>query len=218
MFSDILLQTPPPSLTLWDMCLKGGWIMIILAVLLAVSVYVLIERLVVLRTATRLDDTFMHRIKDYILEGDTEAALSLCKGSRSSYAVLIAKGITRIGRPTSDVMMAIENTGNIEVARLSRGLSWLATTAAGAPMLGFLGTVIGMVQAFYDIAQSGTSAQIATFAGGIYTALVTTVAGLVVGIAALFAYNLLVAQIQRVMHVMEAKTMQFMDLLNEPLK
>lgn len=214
----LLLDVPAVTsdLTLWQLCLKGGWIMIILAVLLAVSIYIFVERCIVLRQATQLDDTFMHRIRDYIHQGDIDSALNLCRHTPSAYAVLIAKGISRIGRPTQDVMMAIENTGNIQVAALSRGLSWLATTAAGAPMLGFLGTVIGMVQAFYDIAQSGTSAQIATFAGGIYTALVTTVAGLVVGIAALFAYNLLVSQIQRIMHVMEAKTMEFMDLLNEP--
>ncbi|MGN0209714.1 MAG: MotA/TolQ/ExbB proton channel family protein, partial [Muribaculaceae bacterium] len=110
------------------------------------------------------------------------------------------------------------NTGNLEVAALSRGFSWLATTAAGAPMLGFLGTVIGMVDAFYSIANSGNAAQIGTFAGGIYTALVTTVAGLIVGIAALFAYNYLVSRVNKIMKLMEARTMEFMDLLNEPAK
>ncbi len=116
----------------------------------------------------------------------------------------------------NDVLVAIENTGNLEIASLSRGLPWLATTAAGAPMLGFLGTVIGMVQAFYAIAQSGSSATIDSFAGGIYSALVTTVAGLIVGIIALFAYNFLVARINKIMNRMEARTMDFMDLLNEP--
>ena len=116
----------------------------------------------------------------------------------------------------NDVLVAIENTGNLEIADLSKGLPWLATTAAGAPMLGFLGTVIGMVQAFYSIANSGNAAQIGTFAGGIYTALTTTVAGLIVGIVAMFAYNYLVARINKVMKLMEARTMEFMDLLNEP--
>jgi biopolymer transport protein ExbB len=128
----------------------------------------------------------------------------------------VKKGISRIGRPMNDVLVAIENAGNIEVANLGKGLSWLATTAAGAPMLGFLGTVIGMVQAFFDIANSGSSASIGAFADGIYTALVTTVAGLIVGIIALFAYNYLVARINKVMNQLESKTMEFMDLLNEP--
>ena len=116
----------------------------------------------------------------------------------------------------NDVLVAIENTGNLEIATLSRGLPWLATTAAGAPMIGFLGTVIGMVQAFYAIAQAGSSATIDSFADGIYAALVTTVAGLVVGIVALFAYNFLVARINKIMNRLEARTMDFMDLLNEP--
>ena len=129
---------------------------------------------------------------------------------------LIAKGISRIGRPMNDVLVAIENTGNLEVAALGKGLPWLATTAAGAPMLGFLGTVIGMVEAFYNLASAGTSANIDILAGGIYEALVTTVAGLIVGVIALFAYNYLVARINSVMTRLEGETMEFMDLLNEP--
>lgn len=158
----------------------------------------------------------MRRIKDYIHEGEIESALNLCKNTGTPYARLIGKGISRIGRPMSDVLVAIENTGNIEISKLSKGLPWLATTASGAPMLGFLGTVIGMVQAFYNISAQGSSADIATFSGGIYTALVTTIAGLIVGIVALFAYNILVAKINNVMTSLEGKTMEFMDLLNEP--
>ena len=158
----------------------------------------------------------MKRIKDYIHEGEIESAMNLCKKNDSPYARLIAKGISRIGRPMNDVLVAIENTGNIEIASLGKGLPWLATTASGAPMLGFLGTVIGMVQAFFDIASQGTAASIATFSAGIYTALVTTVAGLIVGIIAMFAYNYLVARINSVMNMLESKSMEFMDLLNEP--
>ena len=206
----------PEPLSLWQLCVDGGWIMIILALLLVISLYVLIERSIVTYRAARYDETFMKRIKDYIHDGETESALNLCKASGSPYSRLIAKGITRIGRPMNDVLVAIENTGNLEVAALSKGLPWLATTAAGAPMLGFLGTVTGMVQAFFAIASAGNAASIGDFAGGIYTALVTTVAGLVVGIVALFAYNFLVARINKVMNMMEARTMEFMDLLNEP--
>lgn len=206
----------PEPLSLWQLCVDGGWIMIILALLLVISLYVLIERSIVTYRAARYDETFMKRIKDYIHDGETESALNLCKASGSPYSRLIAKGITRIGRPMNDVLVAIENTGNIEVARLGKGLPWLATTAAGAPMLGFLGTVMGMVEAFYNLASAGSSANIDVLAGGIYEALVTTVAGLIVGIIALFAYNYLVARINGIMNILEAKTMEFMDLLNEP--
>lgn len=204
------------KLSLWDLCVEGGWIMIPLALLALVSIYIFIERVIVIRRATAMDDSFMKRIRDYIHDGEIESAQNLCRSNATPMARLIAKGISRIGRPMNDVLVAIENTGNLEVAALSKGLPWLATTAAGAPMLGFLGTVIGMVEAFYSIANSGTAAQIGTFAGGIYTALTTTVAGLVVGIAALFAYNFLVARVNKVMRLMEARTMDFMDLLNEP--
>lgn len=205
------------ELSVWKLCMEGGWIMIPLALLALVCIYIFIERAIVIRNASKTDDTFMKRIRDYIHDGEIESALNLCRQNGTPMGRLIAKGISRIGRPMNDVLVAIENTGNLEIANLSKGLPWLATTAAGAPMLGFLGTVIGMVQAFYSIANSGNAAQIGTFAGGIYTALVTTVAGLIVGIAALFAYNYLVARVNNVMKLMEARIMEFMDLLNEPV-
>lgn len=204
------------ELSLWDLCLKGGPLMIVLAILSIVSIYIFVERAIVVNRAAREDDSFMKRIRDYIHEGEIESAFNLCKKNGSPYSRLIAKGISRIGRPVNDILAAVENTGNIEIANLSKGLPWLATTAAGAPMLGFLGTVIGMVQAFYAIASEGNSANIATFSSGIYTALITTVAGLVVGVIALFAYNYLVARINSVMNLLESKSMEFMDLLNEP--
>ena len=190
--------------------------MIPLAILALISIYILIERSIVVMRASKVDETFMKRIRDYVHEGELDSATRLCYNTNSPYARLILKGINRIGRPMNDVLVAIENTGNLEVAALSKGMPWLATTAAGAPMLGFLGTVIGMVEAFYAIASAGNSASIGDFAGGIYTALITTVAGLIVGILAMFAYNFLVARINKVMNQMEAKTMEFMDLLNEP--
>ena len=204
----------PATMSLWDLCLQGGWSMIPLALLLLLCVYVFVERLVVLRAAGREDANFMNRIRGYIHEGEIESALNLCRATATPEARLIEKGISRIGRPVNDVLVAIENTGNLEVAGLSRGLPWLATTAAGAPMIGFLGTVIGMVQAF--LASAGSSATIDSFASGIYAALVTTVAGLIVGIVAMFAYNYLVARVNKLMNRMEARTMDFMDLLNEP--
>jgi len=190
--------------------------MVPLALLLLLSIYVFAERAIVIARASKEDNNFMNRIRGYVHEGELQSALNLCQATQSPAARLIEKGITRIGRPMNDVLVAIENTGNLEISKLSRGLPWLATTAAGAPMLGFLGTVIGMVQAFFAIASAGNSATIASFASGIYSALVTTVAGLIVGIAALFAYNYLVARINKIMNRLEASTMDFMDLLNEP--
>jgi biopolymer transport protein ExbB len=204
------------ELSAWDLCLKGGIIMIPIGLLLIISIYIAIERYLVISRAAREDSTFMKRIKDYIHEGEIESAKNLCKNTNTPYSRLILKGISRIGRPMNDVLVTIENTGNLEIAALGKGLPWLATAAAGAPMLGFLGTVTGMVSAFYALASAGTSANISILAGGIYEALVTTVAGLIVGIAALFAYNALVARINGVMQLLESKTMEFMDLLNEP--
>ncbi len=204
------------DLSLWNLCLQGGFIMIPLALLAVISLYIFIERTIVVNRANKQDPTFMRRINDYIHEGEIESALNLCKNTNTAYSALIAKGISRIGRPMQDVLVTVENMGNIQIARLGKGLPWLATTAAGAPMLGFLGTVVGMVEAFHAMAAAGSAATLATFANGIYTALVTTVAGLIVGVIALFAYNYLVSRINSVMKLLEGKTMEFMDMLNEP--
>ena len=204
------------ELSVWDLTMRGGFIMIPLAILSILSIYIFIERCIVIGRAQREDGSFMERIKDYIHDGEIESARKLCAKTDTPYSRLIAKGISRIGRPMNDVLVTIENTGNIEVSNLEKGLPWLATTAAGAPMIGFLGTVIGMVTAFYNLASAGSSANIAVLADGIYAALVTTVAGLIVGIIALFAYNYLVARINKVMNKLESRTMEFKDLLNEP--
>lgn len=209
-------QVAVPPLNLWSLSLKGGFIMIPIVLLSLVTIYIFVERLLVLRDAARQDNTFMQRIKDYIHAGGVESALNLCKKNPTPVARLIEKGITRLGRPMNDVLVAIENVGNIEVAKLERRFTWIATTAGGAPMLGFLGTVTGMVSAFYSMAAAGEAADITTLSSGIYEALVTTVAGLVVGIIALFAYNYLVSRVNTVVNQLEASTMEFMDLLNEP--
>ncbi len=204
------------TLSLWSLVMDGGYIMIPLALMLIVSIYIFVERCLAISRASKEDSSFMGRIRDYVHEGDLESARQLCKNTDTPYARLILKGVTRIGRPMQDVLVAIENTGNIEVAKLGKGFTWLSTTAAGAPMLGFLGTVTGMIEAFYALAMAGTGANIIVLSSGIYQALVTTVAGLIVGIIALFAYNFLVSRVNRVMTGMETKTMEFMDLLNEP--
>ena len=204
------------TLNVWSLCLKGGIIMIPLLILSLVSIYIFIERWLALRKAATEDATFMKKIKDYIHDGEIESATLLCRKTDTPYARLIQKGISRIGRPMNDVLVAIENVGNIEIANLGKGFTWLATTAAGAPMIGFLGTVTGMVKAFFALSTAGNNANITVLAGGIYEALVTTVAGLVVGIIALLPYNHLNTRVNHVINQLENKTMEFMDLLNEP--
>lgn len=199
-----------------DLAIKGGWIMIVLLLLSLMATYIFIQRLMVIRRAGKEDESFMNRIKDYIHEGKLDSALNLCRSTNTPSARMIEKGITRLGRPMNDVMVAIENVGNLEVAKLEKGFPLIATTAAGAPMIGFLGTVTGMVRAFFDMANAGTNVDVSLLSGGIYEALVTTIGGLVVGIIALFAYNYLVSQVDNVVNKMEARTMEFMDLLNEP--
>lgn len=207
----------PARLNFFEMCLKGGWIMIPLALMLIFAIYIFIERLIVTRQASKEDASFMNRIKDYIYDGKLDAALKLCRDTQSPSARMIEKGISRLGRPMSDVLVAIENVGNIEVAKLEKGLSLLATISGGAPMLGFLGTVMGMVKAFFEMEQAGgNTINLSQLSGGIYTAMVTTVAGLIVGVCAYFAYNYLVGRVNEVMRRLEMRSMEFLDLLNEP--
>ena len=206
------------NLSIWDLTMAGGWLMIPLALLAVVSIYIFFERLFAINRANRQDKSFMDRIKDFIHRGDVDQALKLCQDTDTPYSRMIEKGVTRIGRPMNDVLVSIENVGNMEIAKLEKGFNWLATTAAGAPMIGFLGTVIGMVQAFFQLASAGNNSNVSILAGGIYQALVTTVAGLIVGIIALFAYNYLTSRVNKVMNKLEGKTMEFMDLLNEPAK
>jgi biopolymer transport protein ExbB len=213
------LDTPQEiSMPLWELTMKGGWIMIPIAVLSIIAVYIFVERYFAIRKASKTDENFMNRIKDYIHDGKIDSALALCQSTDSPIARMIEKGIQRIGRPLSDISTAIENVGRLEVFKLERGLPALATAAGGAPMLGFLGTVTGMVKAFYDMSMAGNNIDIGILSSGIYEAMVTTVAGLLVGIIAYFAYNILVASVEKVVNDLEANTTEFMDLLNEPVK
>ena len=207
-----------PQMNLWDMTLKGGWIMGVLALLSIICFYIFFERLAVIRKAAREDPLFMERIRDYIRNGEIKSAVNFCRVTNTPSSRMIEKGITRMGRPIADVQAAIENTGNIEVSKLENGLPIMATIAGGAPMLGFLGTVTGMVRAFWEMANAGNNIGISLLSGGIYEAMITTVGGLVVGIAAMFAYNYVVTRVDKVVNQMEARTMMFMDLLNEPVQ
>lgn len=201
-----------------DLAIKGGWVMIPIVLLSLVAVYIFFERWFAIKKAASIDQNFMNRIKDYILDGKVEAAKTLCQSTDNPVAAMIEKGISRIGRPLNDVNAAIENVGRLEVYKLERGLPTLASVAGGAPMIGFLGTVIGMVQAFHQMSTAGNNINVGELSGGIYTALITTVAGLIVGIIAFFAYNTLVARVDKVINTMEASSTEFIDLLNEPAK
>jgi biopolymer transport protein ExbB len=211
-------ETAEVGINLVNLVIKGGWIMIPLFLLSFLAVYIFIERYLAIKRAYREDKSFMNRIKDYIHDGKIESALALCQSHNDPISRMIEKGITRIGRPLNDVNTAIENVGNLEVSRLEKGLPTLATVAGGAPMIGFLGTVIGMIKSFWEMSNAGSNIEVGMLAGGIYTALVTTVGGLIVGIIAYFAYNWLVAKVDEVVFKMEARTMEFMDLLNEPAR
>lgn len=206
------------SLNVIDLAVQGGWIMIVLLLLSIYAVYVYVERSMALNHALKEDKNFMSKIKDYIHAGNIDMARALCQTTDTPVARMIDKGISRIGRPLNDIQTTVENVGNIEVSRLEKGLPGLASVAGGAPMIGFFGTVTGMIEAFFQMASAGNNIEVSTLAGGIYTALVTTVGGLAVGIIAYFAYNNLVARVDGVVRVLEARTMEFMDLLNEPAK
>lgn len=206
------------SFSLIDMAIKGGWLMIPLVLLSILAIYIIGERWWTLRKAAKVDENFMKDIRDYIHEGKIKAAIVLCQNNDTPISRLIEKGIERIGRPLNDIQAAVENTGNVEVARLEKRLPILASIAGGAPMIGFLGTVMGMIQAFFNMSQAGNNIDITLLSGGIYTAMVTTVAGLIVGIIAYFGYNYLTAKIDDLVFIMESNTIEFMDLLHEPSK
>ncbi len=206
------------SINFLSLAMKGGWIMIPLLLLLTMGVYIFIERFFAIKKVSRPDDSFMNRIKDYIYDGKIDSAVSLCQNTNTPIARMIEKGISRLGRPLEDVNTSIENTGNLEITRLEKGLPMLATISGGAPMIGFLGTVIGMIRAFFDMANAGNNIDVGLLSSGIYTAMVTTVAGLIVGIMAYFAYNYLVTRVDKVVHNMQSYTVDFLDLLNEPAK
>ena len=192
---------------MWPLLALGG-----------VTVFIFVERWLAIRKASGLNMNFMNRIRDYIVEGKIAAAIDLCKSTDTPIARMIEKGIERIGRPMSDVQNAIENVANLEVSKLENGLPYLSMISGGAPMIGFLGTVLGMVQTFMDMSAAGGTVDMSILASGMYVAMVTTVAGLIVGIPAYFGYNYLVARIEKLVFQMEANSIAFMDILNQPVQ
>ncbi|XLS28542.1 MotA/TolQ/ExbB proton channel family protein [Flavobacteriaceae bacterium M23B6Z8] len=209
------------TLSVADLIVNGGTgsiiIIAVLFVLLFVALYIYFERIFAIKAASKIDKNFMNQIRDHVSSGKLESARILCAQTDSPVARLTEKGISRIGKPLEDINKAIENAGTLEVYKLERNVSILATVAGAAPMIGFLGTVIGMILAFHEMASSGGQAEMGLLASGIYTAMTTTVAGLIVGIIAYIGYNHLVVRTDKVVHQMEANAVEFLDLLNEPI-
>jgi len=216
--TEVTEATKEATMSLADLYLAGGWVMYLITLLSFVALYIFIERYLVIKKASKSDANFMNRIKDYMYEGKVDAALQLCRRTDSPQARMVEKGITRLGRPLADVTVAIENVGRLEVHKLEKRFPTLATIAGAAPLMGFFGTVIGMVQAFYEMSLAGSSLDISTLSGGIYTALITTVGGLILGILAYFGYNQLVVKVENVVFQLETTSTEFLDILNEPVK
>ena len=201
------------SMSLISMAMKGGWLMIPLFILSIITVYLFFMKWWNIRKAGQIEGDFMKDIEDYISDGKYKSALEMCANTDTPIARMVEKGIERMNRPLQDIQTSIENTANVEVSKLEKGLPMLATIAGGAPMIGFLGTVIGMVEAFFNMAKAGSNIDITLLSGGIYTAMVTTVAGLIVGILAYFGYNYLTSKVSDVVYAMERTTVEFMDML-----
>jgi biopolymer transport protein ExbB len=204
------------TMSFYELALKGGWIMAILVLLSMIAIYIFVERYITINKASREDRNFMNNIRDFMHNGRVDSALALCRNNQSPISSMIEKGLNRIGRPLNDINAAIENVGKLEVSRLEKNISGLATIAGAAPMLGFLGTVIGMIIAFYDMSMAGNNIDIVLLSSGIYQAMITTVGGLIVGILAYVSYNILVSRVEKLVYLLEARSTEFMDLLHEP--
>jgi len=205
------------TVNFFEMFRLGGALMWVLLALSIVAVYIIGKKWWVIAKASKVDKDFMNDIRDYINDGKLKSAVTLCRKVDNPVARMIETGISRLGRPMNEIQSAIENTGNIEVARLEKGLPTLASIAGGAPMIGFLGTVLGMVSAFFNMSTAGNNIDITLLSGGIYTAMITTVGGLIVGIVAYFGYNFLTAKVSNLVYKMESSTTEFIDiLLHEP--
>ena len=229
MLNTILQDTEPlvedesveKTLSIIELITTGGTagiiIILILALLFVVAVYIYFERIFAIKEASKVDSNFMNKIRDYVSDGKIDSAQNLCATANSPVSRLISKGISRLGKPLDDINTAIENAGRLEIYGLEKNVSVLATISGAAPMIGFLGTVIGMILSIFEIANSGGSIDIKTLADGLYTAMTTTVGGLIVGIVAYIAYNHLVVKTNKVVYKMEANSVEFLDLLNEPI-
>jgi biopolymer transport protein ExbB len=225
----ILLQTQTGSiesfqpqvesqLSFLELAVKGGWIMIVILAFSVIAAYIFFERYYVISKALKKDNDFINRIRDYIHDEKIESAIALCDASNNPASRMVKKGIQHFGRPLSDIKTALESVAQLEINKLEKGLTGLATIAGAAPMVGFLGTVLGLVQAFYRMSMAGNNISVSLLADGIYMAMVTTIAGLLVGIPAFLAYNYLVSKVKHVVDYLETVSVDFMDILIEPVK
>lgn len=216
-FLQVTVTEAMPEVNMIDMIMQGGWTMVPLFILSIVAIYIFIERFITLNKASQNSRNFMSQISEKVKSQDVAGAMALCENEHSPIGKMIGKGLKRLGSPLKTIEEAVENVGKIEVDRLEKNLSTLATISGAAPMLGFLGTVLGMIKTFLVIAYAG-SAKIGDMAGGISEAMVTTATGLIVGIIAYIAYNFLSAKLQKVIHTLELSSIEFLDLLHEPQK
>ncbi|MCD2259726.1 MotA/TolQ/ExbB proton channel family protein [Psychroserpens luteolus] len=214
-------ESTEKTLSIIELISSGGTagqiIIALLFVLLIAAIYIYFERLFAIKSASKVDSNFMNQIKDHVSNGKIDSAQMLCAQVNSPVSRLINKGITRVGKPLEDINTAIENAGRLEIYSLEKNVSILATVSGVAPMIGFLGTVIGMILSIFEIANSGGQIDIKQLSDGLYTAMTTTVAGLIVGIVAYMAYNHLVVKTDKVVYQMEANSLEFLDHLNEPI-
>ena len=222
--TDAALNSGEPvekTLSVWELLTSGGLagqiIIVILALLLFVAIYLYIERTLALKEASKVDKGFMNQIRDHITHRRFDSAKLLCQHTNSPVSRLVEKGISRIGKPLEDINTAIENAGKLEIYNLEKNVSILATISGAGPMIGFLGTVVGMILVFFNIEKGGGQIQIDLLAGGIYTAMTTTVVGLIVGVFAYIGYNHLVVKTDKIVNQMEATAVEFLDLLNDPV-
>lgn len=214
----VVTNTPPDQLSLWELISYGGWfIMGPLALMSIITVYVVIERSIILRKALKEERDFMPKVRDYMHEGKVDSARQLCAQSGSPGALMVAKGIQRMGLPSREIESAMETVGRIQTTRLERGVTLLSLFAKLAPMFGFIGTIIGVIKIFYDISLTD-NISISVISEGLYQKMVTSAAGLVVGIIAFVGYHIVNTQVDRVIGRMEGTSMEFMDLLQEPTK
>lgn len=217
LLQDALIDQPmEEKLSILSMLIKGGWIMVPLLLLFVLAIYIFFERYFSIKKASAENPQVMNKIKDYIKEGDLDLALDLCQRTNTPITRLVEKGLTRIGNPLKEIHASVENVGNLEIYKLEKNLATVATIAGAAPMIGFLGTVTGMIRAFYNLSKAGNNIDPGQLAGGIYEAMVTTAFGLAVGIIAYVGYNFLTSQVEKLVYRMEATSVEFIDLLQEP--
>ncbi|HYV92614.1 MAG TPA: MotA/TolQ/ExbB proton channel family protein [Chitinophagales bacterium] len=211
-------QNPTPTqepLTFLSLIVKGGWVMVPIGILSVLAVFFAVERFIVIRSASRINQNFMSNIRDYLLNGKMDAALALCRNTNTPISRLLLKGIKRIGKPIKEVESAVEGEGKLEIYKLEKNMTILGIISGIAPMVGFVGTIVGVIKIFYDIAVE-KNISIDVIAGGLYVKMITSAAGLIVGIFAFICFNLLNSMIDRVAYMLEQNAVDFIDLIQEP--